>query len=214
MPVSVTDLDQLGKLSLDSYTHMIWVQGTYKSVPAKTVSKIEDWLNTGGVLIGQKSAANWFSDKKWLKADFKSNSDIKAAFETTGLTYKDQEALKAKQRIAGAVFETQLDISHPLAFGFTSTKLPMFRNSALVMQQPDKPFVTAASYVKSPLMAGYTAEELQKILGGSAAVVSHNFGKGKVIGFATNVNFRGVWYGTSRLMSNAIFMAGFIDAPH
>jgi hypothetical protein len=212
MPVSITDLDQLGKLSLDSYTHMIWVEGTYKEVHKKTVSKVESWLNEGGILIGQKSAANWFSDKKWLKADFKSNSEIKLAFETTGMTYKDQEALKAKQRIAGAVFETQLDLSHPLAFGYTSATLPMFRNSALVMRQPDKPFITVASYVKSPLMAGYSAVELQKLIGASAAIVSHNFGKGKVIGFATNVNFRGVWYGTSRLMSNAIFMAGFINA--
>jgi hypothetical protein len=212
MPVSITDLDQLGKLSLDSYTHMIWVEGTYKDVADTTVSKIEDWLNKGGILIGQKSAANWFSDKKWLKAGFKSTSEVNLAFETTGMTYKDQEALKAKQRIAGAVFETQLDLSHPLAFGYTSTTLPMFRNSALVMRQPDKPFITAASYTKSPLMAGYTADELQQLIGGSAAIVSHNFGKGKVIGFATNVNFRGVWYGTSRLMSNAIFMAGFINA--
>ena len=80
------------------------------------------------------------------------------------------------------------------------------------MHQPDKPFITVASYVKSPLIAGYTADELQKLIGGSAAIVSHNFGKGKVIGFATNINFRGVWYGTSRLMSNAIFMADFINA--
>jgi hypothetical protein len=212
MPVSITDLDQLSKLSLDSYTHMIWVEGTYKEVSDKTVRKIEGWLNNGGILIGQKSAANWFSDKKWLKAGFKSKNEIRLAFETTGMTYKDQEALKAKQRIAGAVFETQLDLSHPLAFGYTSTTLPMFRNSALVMRQPDKPFITVASYTKSPLMAGYSADELQKLIGGSAAIVSHNFGKGKVIGFATNVNFRGVWYGTSRLMSNAIFMAGFINA--
>jgi hypothetical protein len=212
MPVSITDLDQLGKLSLDSYTHMIWVEGTYKAVPDKTVRKIEGWLNSGGILIGQKSAANWFSDQNWLKASFKSANEIKLAFETTGLAYKDQDALKAKQRIAGAVFETQLDISHPLAFGYKSTTLPMFRNSALVMRQPDKPFVTVARYSKSPLLAGYTAEELHKQIAGSAAIVSHSFGKGKVIGFATNVNFRGVWYGTSRLMSNAIFMAGFINA--
>ena len=192
---------------------MIWVEGTYKKVPDKTASKIEHWLDQGGTHIGQKSATNWFSDKKWLKADFKSTRKIKLAFETTGMTYKDQDALKAKQRIAGAVFETQLDLSHPLVFGFSSKTLPMFRNSALVMRQPDKPFITVARYVKSPLMAGYTSDQLQNIIGGSAAIVAHNFGKGKVIGFATNVNFRGVWYGTSRLMSNAIFMAGFINAP-
>jgi hypothetical protein len=213
MPVSITDLNQLSKLSLDSYSHMIWVEGMYKEVPEETVSKIEVWLNKGGVLIGQKSAASWFSDNKWLKANFKSNNEINLAFETAGMTYKNQEALKAKKRIAGAVFETQLDVSHPLAFGYSSSTLPMFRNSALVMRLPDKPFITVASYVKSPLMAGYSADELQQLIGGSAAIVSHNFGKGKVVGFATNINFRGVWYGTSRLMSNAIFMAGFINAP-
>ncbi|WP_339720525.1 M14 family zinc carboxypeptidase [uncultured Paraglaciecola sp.] len=212
MPVSITDLAELGKLPLESYTHMIWVEGTYKEVPDKTVRKMEAWLNSGGVLIGQKSAANWFSDQNWLKTSFKSTNEIKLAFDTTGLAYKDQDALKAKQRIAGAVFETELDISHPLAFGFKSKSLPMFRNSALVMRHPDKPFVTVAHYVKSPLMGGYSAEELQNHIARSAAIVSHNFGKGKVIGFATNVNFRGVWYGTSRLMSNAIFMAGFINA--
>lgn len=213
MPVSITDLDQLDKLNLNNYTHMIWVEGAYKVVPNGTVSKIEHWLHNGGILIGQKSAANWFSDNKWLKTGFKTNSEMKLAFETTGMAYKDQGALKAKQRIAGAVFETRLDISHPLAFGYISTTLPMFRNSELVMRQPDKPFITVASYVEYPLMAGYSADEFQQIIGGSAAIVSHNFGKGKVIGFATNVNFRGVWYGTSRLMSNAIFMAGFINAP-
>ena len=104
MPVSISDLERISTLSLDSYTHMIWVEGMYKDVPEKTVHKIEDWLSSGGILIGQKSAANWFSDKKWLKAGFKSKNEIKLAFETTGMTYKDREAFKAKQRIAGAVF--------------------------------------------------------------------------------------------------------------
>ncbi|MEP1448495.1 MAG: M14 metallopeptidase family protein [Paraglaciecola sp.] len=212
MPVSITDLKQLGKFPLESYTHIIWVEGSYKEVPDKTVRKIEAWLKSGGIIIGQKSAANWFAEQNWLKTSFKSKNEINSAFETTGLAYKDQDGLRAKQRIAGAVFEAQLDLSHPLAFGYTSKVLPMFRNSALVMRQPDRAFVTVASYVKSPLMAGYTAEELQRHISGSAAVVSHSFGKGKVIAFATNVNFRGVWYGTSRLMSNAIFMAGLINA--
>ena len=212
MPASITDLSRLGSLSLQSYTHMIWVEGRYKNIPESTSKKIDTWLQSGGILIGQKSATKWFSDSKWLKADFTSNSDIELAFDTTDMIYKNQEALRAKQRIAGAVFETKLDISHPLAFGFSSTNLPMFRNSTLMMQPTKKPFTTVASYTNTPLMAGYTAKELQHLIGGSAAIVSHNVGKGKVIAFATNVNFRGVWYGTSRLMSNAIFMSGFINA--
>ena len=211
MPVSITDLDRLGKLTLDDYTHMIWVQGVYKNVPRRISQKIDQWLRAGGVLIGQKSAASWFSDQNWLKATVKSTSDLKSMFITEDLAYKDRENLSAKQRIAGAVFETKLDLSHPLAFGFKSGSLPVFRNSTLAFHQPTKPFITAAYYPKTPLLAGYTANELQEQIGGSAAVIAHNVGKGKVIAFANNINFRGVWYGTSRLLSNAIFMANFID---
>jgi hypothetical protein len=214
MPVSVTDLNKLGGLTLDSYSHMIWVNGNYKEVPEQTAANVEAWVKAGGVLIGQKSAANWFADNKWLNAQFDSKSDLDLAFESKDLSYGDQEALAAQKRVAGAVFDSRLDLEHPLAFGFHSEQLPMFRNSAMVMRKPDQPFVTVAQYTQSPLLAGYTAPEVQDLIANSAAVVAHNLGKGKVIAFAGNVNFRGVWYGTSRLMSNAIFMSGFINAPN
>ena len=163
-------------------------------------------------MIGQKSASEWLAGNTWLKAEFLSASDIADAFNDDGLGYADKEAFAGKKRIAGAVFETELDLGHPLAFGFHRDQLPMFRNSDRVMLMPGAPFVTVAKYAKSPLMAGYTSDELQKLIGDSAAIVAHNFGRGKVIAFTDNVNFRGYWYGTSRLLSNAIFMAGLIDA--
>jgi hypothetical protein len=147
-----------------------------------------------------------------LKADYLKDKEIEQAFDITNLKYQDIEAYQAKQRIAGAVYETTIDLSHPLAFGYTRSILPVFRNSTSVMLQPLKPFVSVAQYVKKPLMAGYSADELQDLIGDSSAVVAHNLGKGKVIAFTDNPNFRGYWYGTSRLLSNAIFMASFIDA--
>jgi glutamine amidotransferase-like uncharacterized protein len=189
----------------------LWVQGNYKSVADKTIKNLEEWIKRGGILIGQKSAASWFSENKWLKAEFLSDTDINASFDIKGLKYADKSAYEAKQLISGAVFNTTLDITHPLAFGYTSSQLPVFRNSDNIMLKPDEPFMTVARYTENPLMAGYTANELQQLVAGSAAIVAHNYGKGKVIAFADNVNFRGYWYGTSRLLSNAIFMSGFID---
>ncbi|MGS2721082.1 M14 metallopeptidase family protein [Paraglaciecola aestuariivivens] len=213
MPVSITDLALVSKLNLDDYTHMIWAEGSYSTVEKSSIDKLDAWVKAGGVLIGQKSATQWFADNNWLKAEFKSKKDIEQAFDTASMGYADIERLAAKQRIAGAVFNTHLDLGHPLAFGFQNDTLPVFRNSAILMRKPTQPFVTVASYPQSPLLAGYTATELQQLLGGSAAVIAHNVGKGKVIAFANNVNFRGVWYGTSRLMSNAVFMSQFINAP-
>ena len=133
------------------------------------------------------------------------------AFATDGLRYSDIEVLNGKKRIAGAAFATDFDLTHPLAFGFYNNTLPLFKNSTAVMQAPNKPFVMVAQYKDKPLMAGYTAPELEDTIAESAAIVAHNVGRGKIIAFTDNVNFRGYWYGSSRLMSNAIFMSGFIN---
>jgi hypothetical protein len=213
LPLTIVDLERLASIELANYSHIILVKGSYKDVSENNVKAISAWLKEGGVLIGQKNAASWFVDKGWLKARIKSDSDIDLAFEIKDLQYADIEGFKAKKRIAGAVFSTQLDITHPLAFGFNSASLPMFKNDNQVILKPDTPFITVAKYTEKPLLAGYTSPELQELISNSAAIIAHRVGKGKVIAFNDDVNFRGVWQGTSRLFDNAIFMAGFIDAP-
>lgn len=211
IPVSIIDKDRLAKLDMSSYTHMIWVSGKYSDLPSEVIEKVAYWVDNGGVLIGQQSGSKFLSDNGWLKATFMKQSEIKDAFNASKLMFGDREAFAAKQRIAGAVFETKLDLSHPLGFGYSRELLPVFRNTNDVLLMPEKPFITVAKYVEKPLMAGYTSDELQDLISDSAAIVAHRFGKGKVIGFVNNPNFRGVWYGTSRLFSNAIYMSDFID---
>jgi hypothetical protein len=211
LPTTIVDLDSLASIELANYSHIIFVEGNYKSVGENSIKALSAWLNDGGVLIGQKSATSWFAEKGWLKTRFKSNKDLALAFEINGLHYGDIESFEAKQRIAGAVFAVELDNSHPLTFGYYNAVLPMFKNDNQVMLKPETPFVTVAKYSEKPLVAGYTAQELQEIIGNSAAIIAHKVGKGKVIAFNDDVNFRGVWQGTSRLLDNAIFMAGFIN---
>lgn len=209
---SIVNLDELGNLNLAKYSHMIWVDGRYKGVADSTANAIGEWVKQGGVLIGQKSAAKWFSEKEWLKAKFMKSSEISDAFNAKNLAFADRELFDAKQRIAGAAFATTLDVSHPLGFGFQRSFLPVFRNGEDIMMLPKTPFVTVAQYTEKPLIAGYASDELEDLIGDTAAVVAHRLGKGRVIAFADNPNFRGYWYGTSRLMSNAIYLAAFIDA--
>lgn len=211
LPVSIVELDRLTAIDLSAYTHMIWVDGNYRSVGDATVKAVETWVKNGGVLIGQTGATKWFSQQNWLAAKFIPEEEVKGAFNSNDLNFAQRDAFDAKQSIAGAVFETRLDVSHPLTFGLGDSQLPMFRNHQNIMLKPQKPFITAALYTAEPLMAGFTADELQDLIADSAAVVAHRLGKGRVIGLADNVNFRGYWYGTSRLMSNAIYLSGLID---
>ncbi|MBE1300432.1 MAG: peptidase M14 [Alteromonadaceae bacterium] len=211
IPVSLIDRERLGSADLSRYSHMIFADGNYKSVNESTVKKIDRWLKTGGVLIGQKRAGAWFADNSWLNADFIDQEDIEGAFDTSSLRYDDMDALSAKQRIAGAVFETKVDLSHPLLFGFERKTLPVFKNRNVIMRNQTKPFLMPIQFTTNPLKAGYTADEMQKLVANSGMAVAHNKGKGKVIYFSDNLNFRGYWRGTRRLMSNAIYFSQFID---
>jgi hypothetical protein len=121
-------------------------------------------------------------------------------------------ALAGKKRIAGAVFNTDVDLSHPLLFGFEHQTLPVFRNSNVIMRKPIKPFVTAITYQQVPLLAGYTSDEMEGLVSGSAMAVAHKKGQGKVIAFTDNLSFRGYWLGTRRLLTNAIYLSQFIHA--
>ena len=49
------------------------------------------------------------------------------------------------------------------------------------------------------------SEENLELLKESSAFKSSALGNGKVIGFTDNTNFRAFWYGTNKLLMNALF---------
>lgn len=54
-------------------------------------------------------------------------------------------------------------------------------------------------------MSGYISKENLKALSRSLPFKTTKLDNGKVIVFTDNTNFRAFWYGTNKLMMNAIF---------
>jgi hypothetical protein len=126
-------------------------------------------------------------------------------------TYADKEWVAGQQRIAGAIFQTELDVSHPLSFGLPRAELPVFKNDLMLMQVPEQPFVTVARYRKGPQLAGFAATELATQLSQSASLVAHNLGDGRVIAMTDNPVFRGYFQGSSRLLINGLYLGKAFD---
>ena len=213
IPVSIIDHHKLSSIDLSVYSHIILVDGSYSKVGDKVADQLSQWTKKGGVLIGQKRAAKWLSDKDILKAAFVSKSQIDQLFDTEKLQYKDKEALAARKRIAGAIFETKLDTSHPLAYGYEKSSLPLFRNSTLIMNQPTQPFMSVAQYSEHPLMSGYTDNNLVNRIANNAAIVAHNLGEGRVIATTDDMTFRGYWFGSAKILANSLFFAKAFYTP-
>lgn len=211
LPATLLDLSDLNGRDVSQYTHIVFASGTYTSVNDETAAAMKEWVKKGGVLIGQKSAVRWFSQKKWIDNDVIADSKVDEAFSTDGLGFGDKDALAAKKLIAGSVYRADIDLSHPLMFGFEDGDLPLFKTSNMVMNASNDPFNEVATYQEKPLVAGYTADELQKLIGKTTAIVVKPVGKGMVIGFVDNIHFRGYWDGTNKLMANSIYMAPLIN---
>lgn len=212
LPVTIVDEQQLQGLDLSQYSHIILVQGNYWRWTEGRSEALREWTEAGGTLIGQKSANRWLAKHNLLKATVLDQHDIDSNFETSDLSFADQAGLAAKKRIAGAVYEADIDHSHPLFYGFPERPLMLFKNSNMVMRPSTKPFVNAAKYSGDPLRAGYTSDELQSLVGNSAAAMAHRVGKGRVIAIVDDVNFRGYWQGSNRVLSNAVYFSPLMNA--
>jgi hypothetical protein len=207
IPLSIIKHARLNNVDLSHYSHLVLVDGDYTTISAENVNKLKAWITQGGVVIGQKRGAKWLAEQKILSVDFATKKQIAQLFDSEKLDYKDKVKLSARKRIAGAIFATKLDMSHPLAFGYNDSTLPLFRNSTLIMTTGQQPFITVAKYTATPLLSGYTDKNLVNRLAHNAAIVAHDYGEGRVIASSDVLAFRGYWLGSSKLLANSLFFA-------
>ncbi|CAM3930361.1 M14 family zinc carboxypeptidase [Rheinheimera salexigens] len=209
---SMVEPQRFGSINLSRYSHIVLPDGNYSQWSDTDVTKLKTWLQQGGVLWAHKRAAMWLAERKILKAETWSAAEMYSLISSDNLSYADQEQLGGKRRLAGAIYQAQLDLSHPLAFGFSHADLPVFKNSVLLLKPSEQPFVNVALYSAAPQLAGYTAAEYIPRISQSAALMAHNFGKGKVIAMTDNPVFRGYFFGSSRLLINALYLGHSLDA--
>lgn len=213
IPVSIVEHSRLADIDLSNYSHLILVDGDYKALSKDNISEIKAWVKQGGIVFAQKRGAKWLAKQEILSVDFASKKQIDELFDSEKLHYQDKEKLSARKRIAGAIFATELDTSHPLAFGYTNKTLPLFRNSTLIMDVGQQPFITLAKYQAEPLLSGYTDKNLVHRLAHNTAIVAHNYGEGRVIASSDVLTFRGYWLGSAKLLANSLFFAKAFSAP-
>ncbi|OFI33575.1 peptidase M14 [Alteromonas lipolytica] len=210
MPVTLVEQQRLARIDLNNYTHILFVGGRY-DLSGKLADTISDWVRAGGTLVGQTSALRLFSQYKWLDVKLTSREDVAELFSEKSLTFGERAAHNAQQLVAGAVYQANIDISHPLYYGFDKSTLNLFKTSNMMASSSASPLVVPGRYSESPLVAGFSADVLAEEIAGSVATMAQPMGKGRVIGFIDDPQFRGFWYGTNKLMSNALFMANAIN---
>ncbi len=203
IPVVLIKPSQISRTNLFDFNTLILPDGYYRW--GKNVRKnISMWLNAGNVLIAQEDANDWLSEHGMINLDTKDRPepDSLAGY---ALPYNERANSRRAQSISGVILEASLDPTHPIAYGTDSSTMPVFKDNSEIYQSGGNPYNEPVKIVESPLISGYLSEENQKLLGNTPYCRVYDQGRGRVVSFLANPNFRGFWYGTNRLFMNALF---------
>ncbi len=200
MLITKLDTRNFDRKDLSRYTDIILPNNWGNALTKEDAKKLKIWVENGGTLIGYKNAGKWFNKNELLKLKFKTKKD-----SAQNISFEQKGKHNGAQVIGGAIFETKLDRSHPIAFGYKNNSLPVFRNSKLFMETDKNSYNNPIVYTNEPLLSGYISDKNNSELKNTAMFKVGKLGSGKVIYFTDNTNFRAFWYGTNKLLMNAIF---------
>ncbi len=197
MKLTKLDTKYASRVNLSKYSTIILPSGRLDKAMS---TNLKTWVRNGGVLIGYKSAVRWLSSNKFINLEYKS-----AKKPTNPVSFENRGLRSGAQVIGGAIFNTKLDLSHPISFGYKNDELPMFRNTTIFIKPNKTNYNNPIQYTKNPLLAGYISKQNLTELAGTVPFQVQRSGRGRVIVFTDNTNFRAFWYGTNKLLMNAIF---------
>lgn len=204
MNITKLDLIYLKTVDISEYTSII-IPSTTVKLDDDTINKLMDWVKQGGTIIGYKNAVKWLSDNKFIKLEFETSK-----VEAKNISFGQKEDFEEAQDIPGTIFDTKLDRSHPINFGYKNDNLAMFRKTTVFIKADSSSYNNPIKYTQSPLLSGYISKPNLNILKNSVPFLVKSLGNGKVVVFTDNTNFRAFWYGTNKLLMNAIFFSKFM----
>ncbi|EOZ92210.1 Secreted protein containing N-terminal Zinc-dependent carboxypeptidase related domain protein [Indibacter alkaliphilus LW1] len=209
IPATLLPLDRMSSVDLSRYNVIVMSNGNYNSLGKSGAEKLKDWVNAGGTLIARGYALQWLDNNGVGSFKFKSpkNDD-----EEVQKSYADYSRETGAKVTGGAIFHVKLDTTHPLGYGYTRPEMYSFRNSNLFMEPSENAYANPLIYSSSPLASGYVHPTNLEEMKDTGAIRVAAQGRGKVIGFVDNPNFRAFWFGTNKLFLNAVFFGQTINS--
>lgn len=200
--ILLTKLDtrNLGSADLSRYTDIILPNSWGSALGKNETEKLKEWVKEGGTLIGYKNAANYFKDNDFMKMEI-----LKNDVEAKEVSFGEREDFRGAQGIGGAIFRAKQDRSHPVNFGYKDDEIPLFRDTTIFIKADSTSYNNPIRYTQNPLVSGYISDPNLKLISGTVPFKKVSMGRGNVILFVDNTNFRAFWFGTNKLLMNAIF---------
>ena len=232
MPFTMIDVHRLSRVNLNAYTHVI-LTDPIKSAGDNVIKQLDAFTKAGGTVWAQNaSTIEWLGDHglvtvRWRETAAEqekrtlAEASKKANANSTELeqhlpqrrafvTAEDEAAFRL---VRGVILEGNLDTTHPLGYGYSDEQLPIFRRNNRFMARSGNAYSTPLLYSAAPLMSGYMSIENQTLAAESAGLIVDANGAGAFVLSLDNPSFRAFWWGSRRVLLNAIFFGDLLEEP-
>ncbi len=216
MAVSKVDVGDMGRVDWSRYDVLVLVSGNLGFLQGDRLDALRSWIRGGGTLVAIRGAAAWAAQNGLtpnIAAPGVRRRVGEDAPEEPRRDYEVAAEVSGAQSIGGSIWATDLDLTHPLGWGYQRRFLPVWRDHAYFFEPSDNAYSTVAQLTEDPHLSGYISDENEARLAGSPSVLADQLGGGSVVLLVDNPNFRGYWRGTNRLFLNALFFGDHIRAP-
>jgi hypothetical protein len=210
IPVTLLPIQVLNTASIQKYTTIIFPPGNFNGINDAGKEKLRLWTQAGGVIIGFENALTWLNGAGLGKFEMKKDDDKKETAKTR--PYADIQEATGAQETSGAIFEADADLTNPLLFGYTSTKIPVFKGNNVFLEKGKGAYANPLTYGTAPLVSGYISKPNYEKLKNTSVIGVSTLGRGRVIGFTEGMTFRAFWYGTNKMLMNAIFYGASLNS--
>jgi hypothetical protein len=196
IPVTMITAQRFGITNLNRY-NVIIIAGS-PEISDSVLENLKDWNRRSGILIALEGGNNWLTRNKLAEIEFVPAASDK---KKDGI-YLNRSADNQAKQIPGSIFQTKLDLTHPLCYGYVRDILPVFKSAETVPKKDANIYANPVRYSDDPLLSGYCTKENLERIKGSPFVSVHGT---RIISLYDDTNFRAFWYGTNKIFLNALF---------
>ncbi len=205
-PVVTVNAASLGGLDLKDFDVIVvpsvYGGGLDRVLGESGKERLVQWVKDGGTLITLDGATSWLAGEKLGLARLRQRHDTTRADSAGGAP------LPAS--VPGAIVRLTSDTLSPLLAGIGETEIPALDYSDRIYNPPKDlaPGEAVLRYasVQRLRLAGYLWPEVPARLAESVYLWTESDGRGRVIAFAGDPNFRDLWRGLLPLFGNAVFL--------
>lgn len=196
-PNTLLSIESFERTKFNNYDILVFPSGDYDKNIAES-KNLAAWIEKGGRLILMEDACKSFAGIEGYSLKEKTKEDEKPNLHKKyGLSMRDE----LSANVPGAIFEINLDNSHPLAYGYGE-------KTAILVKSPNNYELLKDGWNVGTLGAwksGFVGSKLKKEMKDVPVFAVQDKGRGKVIYLVESPIFRGFWHAGKALFTNALF---------